>query len=75
MKKKLSKNNKLFVQLLWRDFYMMIIKSYPYVIGHPMKKKYDIKWDNNTSYFNKWKNGQTGIPIVDAGMRQLNQTG
>ena len=42
MKKKLSKNNKLFVQLLWRDFYMMILKNNPYGTGHPMKKKYDI---------------------------------
>ena len=74
-KKKLSINNKLFVQLYWRDFYMLIIKHYPHVVGHPMKEKYNIKWKANTAYFNKWKTGKTGIPIVDAGMRQLNQTG
>lgn len=74
-KKKLSGNNKLFVQLVWRDFYMLIMKHYPHVIGHPMREKYDIKWDTNTAAFNKWKTGNTGIPIVDAGMRQLNTTG
>jgi len=40
-----------------------------------MKHRYNIKWDNNTKLLNKWKNGVTGIPIVDAGMRQMNITG
>lgn len=72
---KLDKNNKLITQLFWRDFYMQIMDNNPHVIGHPMKTNYDIKWENNTSLFNKWKTGTTGIPIVDAGMRQLNKTG
>lgn len=47
---------------------------YPNVLGHNMNN-YKIKWINNITLFNKWKNGETGIPIIDAGMRQLNKTG
>ena len=63
-------------QLIWRDFYAQIMFFYPYVLGHAMKPKYNkIKWHHNTRWFDAWKKGITGIPIVDAGMRQLNQTG
>ncbi len=68
-KKHLSSQNKLFTQLYWRDFYMQIMNHFD-VIKHPMNDK-DIKWDNNPSYIKKWKEGKTGIPIVDAGMREL----
>lgn len=63
-------------QLIWRDFYENILYSFPYVLGHPMKKNYNkIHWHHNSSWFEAWKNGKTGFPIVDAGMRQLNTTG
>jgi deoxyribodipyrimidine photo-lyase len=74
-KKKLNNKNKLLVQLRWRDFYMSIIYHYPHSIGGPMKTNYYLKWDNDVKLFNKWKNGETGVPIVDAGMRQLNKIG
>jgi deoxyribodipyrimidine photo-lyase len=69
-------NHDLIRQLIWRDFYANILFNYPYVLGHPMKKEYNkIKWHYNSEYFNSWKNGKTGFPIVDAGMRQMNTTG
>lgn len=74
-KQKLSASNKLFIQLYWRDFYMNIIHHHPYVIGGPMKKNYNIKWTNDKLLFKKWCTGNTGIPIVDAGMRQMIKTG
>jgi deoxyribodipyrimidine photo-lyase len=73
--KVLTKNTKLITQLYWRDFYMMIVYHFPHVIGNPMKLNYHIKWETNATALNAWKTGKTGIPIVDAGMRQLNKTG
>lgn len=72
----LGSKNKLLVQLYWRDFYMLIMQSYPHVIGGAMKEKYNkLKWNNDRDLFELWKNGETGYPIIDAGMRQLNKTG
>jgi deoxyribodipyrimidine photo-lyase len=63
-------------ELIWREFYMMILYHFPKVITKSFKPKYDkINWINNESNFNKWCRGETGFPIVDAGMRQLNSTG
>jgi deoxyribodipyrimidine photo-lyase len=63
-------------QLIWRDFYANILYSFPRVLGHAMKEKYNkIRWHHNASWFEAWKQGKTGFPIVDAGMRQLNTTG
>jgi deoxyribodipyrimidine photo-lyase len=63
-------------QLYWRDFYANILYEFPRVIGHSLKEKYDrIRWPNNKTWFKKWCEGKTGFPIVDAGMRQMNQTG
>lgn len=63
-------------QLFWRDFYANILYAFPHVLGSSMKSKYDnIKWRNNSQWFDKWCKGETGFPIVDAGMRQMNQTG
>ena len=63
-------------QLIWRDFYANILFSFPHVLGHAMKPNYEnIKWHHNSRWFNKWCEGKTGFPIVDAGMRQLNATG
>lgn len=73
IKNTLGKNTKLLAQLYWRDFYMNII-YHKKVIGTNMNG-YKVKWTGTNSDFNKWKNGQTGFPLVDAGMRQLNKTG
>ncbi len=63
-------------ELIWREFFMQILFYYPHVIGHSFKPKYDrIEWDNNETHFDAWCNGQTGYPLVDAGMRELNQSG
>ena len=71
------KSNHPFIrQLYWRDFYSGILYSFPRVLGHALKPKYDkIKWHHNEKWFEAWKNGVTGIPIVDASQRQLLATG
>jgi deoxyribodipyrimidine photo-lyase len=69
-------NEKWLNELIWREFFMMILYHFPHVIDESFKKKYDkIQWRNNEAEFEKWCKGQTGYPIVDAGMRQLNETG
>lgn len=63
-------------ELIWRDFYMMILSHFPHVINSAFKPAYNrIPWRNNENEFEKWCTGQTGYPIVDAGMRELNETG
>jgi deoxyribodipyrimidine photo-lyase len=63
-------------ELIWRDFYHMILWHFPKVVGHAFKPEYDkIKWRNNEKEFAAWCNGMTGYPIVDAGMRELNSSG
>jgi deoxyribodipyrimidine photo-lyase len=64
-------------ELIWRDFYHMIIWHFPKVgKGHAFKDAYEkIKWRNNEEEFTRWCGGFTGYPLVDAGMRQLNETG
>jgi deoxyribodipyrimidine photo-lyase len=64
-------------ELIWRDFYHMILWHFPQVgEGKSFKPAYDfIEWRNNESEFEKWCKGETGYPIVDAGMRELNETG
>lgn len=75
-KKYLNSNNKLFVQLYWRDFYYNIAYYYPHIFKGPMKLNYNkIKWNKNKKLFEKWCLGITGFPIIDASMRQLNTTG
>lgn len=77
VKKALSVENKAFLdELIWREFYKAILYHYPETQDRAFKPKYDrIEWRNNEEEFEKWKTGQTGYPIVDAGMRQLNKTG
>lgn len=63
-------------ELIWREFFMMILFHFPYVVNQSFRKKYDhIQWRNNEAEFELWCKGETGYPIVDAGMRQLNKTG
>lgn len=72
----LSHNETWLNELIWREFFMQILFHFPKVMKHCFKEKYeDIQWRNNESEFEKWCNGETGYAIVDAGMRQLNQTG
>ena len=64
-------------ELIWRDFYMMILHHFPQIgEGKAFRTAYDfIEWRNNEVDFDKWCKGKTGYPIVDAGMRELNETG
>ncbi|MFM7730125.1 MAG: cryptochrome/photolyase family protein, partial [Flavobacteriales bacterium] len=63
-------------ELIWREFYQMIIYHYPHTTDASFKPAYDrIAWRNDVEEFERWKNGTTGYPIVDAGMRELNSTG
>ncbi|OWY23215.1 deoxyribodipyrimidine photo-lyase [Sphingobacteriales bacterium UPWRP_1] len=63
-------------ELIWRDFYQMILWHFPHVVTRAFKPAYDaIPWRTNEADFDRWRNGATGYPIVDAGMRQLSQTG
>lgn len=63
-------------ELIWREFFMQILYHFPQVVTQNFKKKYDhIQWRNNPEEFEKWCEGKTGYPMVDAGMRELNQTG
>lgn len=74
--KALRSKTGLIRQLYWRDFYANIMYEFPRVLGHSLKPKYDkIKWHHNSSWFSDWCKGETGFPIVDAGMRQMNVTG
>ena len=71
-----SLNEKFLNELIWRDFYQQILWHFPHVVNQAFKPAYDkIKWVNNEKMFKAWCEGQTGYPIVDAGMRQLNATG
>ncbi len=66
-------------ELIWRDFYFMILYHHPHVVGRSFKPEYDaIQWETGdvaSQLFQAWCNGQTGYPLVDAAMQQLNQTG
>ncbi|HET8869644.1 MAG TPA: deoxyribodipyrimidine photo-lyase [Aquabacterium sp.] len=66
-------------ELIWRDFYHQILFHHPHVVGHSYKREYDkIKWAQGAtanSHFKAWSQGLTGYPLVDAAMRQLNETG
>lgn len=71
-----QKNDVWLNELIWRDFYHMILWHFPGVETHAFKPAYDrIKWRNNEDEFNAWCEGRTGYPIVDAGIRELNNTG
>jgi deoxyribodipyrimidine photo-lyase len=74
--KALHSKTGLIRQLYWRDFYSNVMYNFPRVLGHSLKPKYDkIKWHHNERWFKAWCDGQTGFPIIDAGMRQMNLTG
>jgi len=69
--------NEIFLnELIWREFFMQLLWHYPRLVNEACKREYDnIKWRNNDKEFEAWCVGKTGYPIVDAGMRELNETG
>lgn len=75
--KSASRENQTFVkELIWREFFMQILWHFPHTVNQCFKKQYDrIEYRNNEEEFEKWCQGKTGYPLVDAGMRQLNRTG
>lgn len=77
LKKAIAEKNEIFWQeLIWREFFMQILWHFPHTITESFKPKYDhIKWRNNETEFKAWCQGKTGYPLVDAGMRELNETG
>ncbi|MDB4204801.1 DNA photolyase family protein [Polaribacter sp.] len=77
IEKAITEKNEIFWQeLIWREFFMQILWHFPHTSKNSFKAKYDrIDWRNNEAEFLKWCNGETGYPLVDAGMRQLNETG
>lgn len=74
--RKAQKNEKFFNELIWRDFYQMILYWYPNSVDSAFRPEYDrIEWEFNETQFQAWCDGVTGYPLVDAGMRELNETG
>lgn len=70
------KDNTFLKELIWREFFMQILWHFPDTVDAAFKPKYDrIEWRNNEEEFALWKAGKTGFPLVDAGMRELNETG
>ena len=71
-----SNNITFLKELIWREFFQQILHHFPKTINTSFKSKYErIEWLNDENNFKKWCNGQTGYPLVDAGMRELNKTG
>jgi deoxyribodipyrimidine photo-lyase len=72
-----AETNETFLnELIWRDFYQAILFHFPHSVNGSFKKQYDaIEWRNNEKEFQAWCEGKTGYPLVDAGMRELNETG
>ncbi len=72
-----TQNHQTFLsELIWREFFMQILWHFPHTVNKSFKPQYDrIQWRNDLDEFERWKTGTTGYPIVDAGMRELNQTG
>ena len=72
-----AQQSKVFLkELIWREFFMMILYHYPKVVDQNFNSKYDtVRWRNNEEEFAKWCKGETGYLMVDAGMQELNKTG
>lgn len=72
----LGKSSDLIRSLYWRDFFTSIAFHFPHVFGHSFQKKFEnLSWDSDKKRFQLWCQGKTGFPIVDAGMREMNETG
>ena len=71
-----SSNQTFLKELIWREFFMQILWHFPHTENKSFKPQYDrIEWRNNPEEFKRWCDGETGYPFVDAGMRELNETG
>jgi deoxyribodipyrimidine photo-lyase len=72
-----SELNEIFLgELIWREFFAQLLWHHPRVVNQSFKKQYEgIRWRNHEKEFERWCEGETGYPIVDAGMRELNETG
>ncbi len=69
-------NDTYFNELIWRDFYSQILQHFPHVATSCFRPEYEgIPWENKQAHFEAWCAGKTGVPLVDAGMRELNETG
>lgn len=76
VRRALELNDTWLEELIWREFFMMILWHFPQVVDQPFKEKYAaIPWRNDAKEFAAWQEGRTGYPLVDAGMRELNATG
>lgn len=72
----LEMNETFLNELIWREFFMMILWHYPHTLTEPFQEKYQqLPWRQDEADFRRWCEGRTGFPLVDAGMRQLNATG
>jgi len=61
---------------IWREFYTQVLYHFPHVVGGPFRRDLSgVRWTNRQDWFERWKAGETGVPVVDAGMRQLRETG
>ena len=75
-KNKFGIEHGLIRELIWREFFAHVLYAYPEVVGQSYQPKYrNLEWENKKDYFNKWKRGETGVPLVDACMREMNSTG
>lgn len=71
-----NSNETFWNEFIWREFFMQILWHFPHTTNLSFRPKYDaIQWDNNEVLFEKWCEGNTGYPMIDAGMRELNATG
>lgn len=76
IEKEYGRNHQLITEIYWRDFFTYIMYHFPESFSLEFNKKFRrIDWNQDKSDFSKWCNGETGFPIVDAGMRELNKTG
>lgn len=76
VKEALELNEKFLDELIWREFFMMILWHFPHIVNQPFKDEYSkFQYLNDEKEFQIWCEGKTGFPIIDAGMRELNSTG
>lgn len=75
-KKQFGLDHGLIRELIWREFFAHVLYGYPEVVGKSYQSKYrSLKWSQSETNMEKWKKGETGFPIVDAAMREMNTTG
>jgi len=76
IKKRFGIQHEILRELIWRDFFAQLLFAYPDALGHMYSANFErIRWKTNERWLDRWKTGNTGFPVVDACMRQLNTTG